>query len=1470
MMKKKNIYIINYISQVIKKKNLLSPGQTVLLTISGGQDSICLLFIFLQLKTQWKLNIGFLYCQHLWQLESFYTICLVAKLAYLFKLPFYSSITIKNINTEEKARNWRYKIFKKISDNYNYNIITTGHTATDRIETCFLQFIRGTSPKGIFSLKWIQENFKENEKMFFPTFFLILQECFFDCFLFVELSKNVFWSDVFVDSCLLKRCSQNFYFNQFFLYKISEPKSFFGIFRDNQKFTLNQKNLFLLARQSIVKKNNSSLQVTKFESTILDQKPEFTQRFCNQNLKKKILLNILVKKNKIQKNVYSHDLNLNWFIISSTTRKTFSFNKIDSEKNSNKIEDNFNQIFIFKRNNSFIFLPQFELLKYSYSFCLCNFYSGKSKRSKGRKSSKTLTENNFNPFWTKALFDKNIFYLDERKKEKKFLSIKQKSNLIQNWDVFTIKWMFQNPFFLMIDFTLNNFNPWFSSKKFLFFLSCFPTIKNELNHEKKAKTKVESKIEANSFDLTRILSYLSLRTFFFVPRNKRGQKRTKVEFSYHLRWYKRNRVFYHHFFLCNFYSFILQSIGSRLCSEVCKSKSKSQKDMQIYSSKENITIPSEFINSKKLFFFKQHVNLLRISLNFFSVLKQKKKYYRSFLPWVKWFHAILKKKNLNKTQYQVYIGFRRNRYRWKNEINFLVSKSLKIKKIRPAIVNKKRILFMQYSKFSYFQLLKFLYQDYFLLLLLKVSIFNCSSRNTSKFSTIKDRLITILFKSKIKKKKISYLKNYTIRNFLSSLKKRENNKWFTPNEQICLFYNLSSINDEKSKTLLKSKKLFSSNKNLSKNNRNFTRMNDSDSYHDFGLYNFYSFILHFYNCKSKVYKSKSKRSKARWSKVFTYKEEKLFLIFLLTQKEFSFILNNFLETTKPKNFKIQNFFLLVPLVPSEMVEKFIPLVPSEMVRDLYSSQVKNYLLFIIFLSQKNSHKELRKVLASKTKNSCFPFLVVNKQQKKYSSKNYISFWFSSWTRTLFESKSDFQKINISKNSNYSFLTPKYRKISKKFLTISYWKIFQQNFSIYQNYNIFYGNSDNLIQTQSKFLPTINNLTVINWASTKFLIPFFFPFKNSFFIISKLKNKRVVIRPILFLNRFDLKKLCEYWQLPLYPDKSNQKIKYYRNRIRKQLLPTLRFFFNPKIDTILFQFTEISNAESFYLDFVTKRLLTINIQKYQKNKIRKSTKFVVSQKNYQKDLRLFYHSNWYLEEINIYLFQLFPLAIQRRILKNIFDSTISDGYRVLNQEESFPLGLELCSSQTKKIKFSHIEKILKFIHKKKIKKYSLLKLKNFPILTKFEPQIFLPQKDYNDSNTFLYFQKWYSDKNFVFENIKTDSIFTSFGSNQILPSKRVNYSKLSWRSIRESYLILVNLLFFFEINSFKNLSLGELEIFLNQIYKLEWDNLSVEFKKTKNNVSKNNFSYKKFYTQPQCFFTPNLGIFFLTDKQFLFF
>lgn len=74
-----------------------------------------------------------------------------------------------------------------------------------------------------------------------------------------------------------------------------------------------------------------------------------------------------------------------------------------------------------------------------------------------------------------------------------------------------------------------------------------------------------------------------------------------------------------------------------------------------------------------------------------------------------------------------------------------------------------------------------------------------------------------------------------------------------------------------------------------------------------------------------------------------------------------------------------------------------------------------------------------------------------------------------------------------------------------------------------------------------------------------------------------------------ISRDDVKKLCRFWELPIYPDVTNQEIAFSRNRIRKQVLPALRLALNPRMDNALSQSAEILLAERLHGDLLASKL-----------------------------------------------------------------------------------------------------------------------------------------------------------------------------------------------------------------------------------------------------------------------------------------
>nr|YP_009258615.1 tRNA(Ile)-lysidine synthetase [Cosmarium botrytis]ANI25638.1 tRNA(Ile)-lysidine synthetase [Cosmarium botrytis] len=152
--KRDDLFLLYKINNIIKERTLLQPNQRILIAVSGGQDSICLLKILYYLKNKWNWKLGIIHCDHQWNSRSKFQAEHVACLAFNLQINYHEGITIHSVQKEGIARIWRYNIIQTIAISNNYSAIITGHNASDRIETLLYNLTRGSGLHGLQSIKW--------------------------------------------------------------------------------------------------------------------------------------------------------------------------------------------------------------------------------------------------------------------------------------------------------------------------------------------------------------------------------------------------------------------------------------------------------------------------------------------------------------------------------------------------------------------------------------------------------------------------------------------------------------------------------------------------------------------------------------------------------------------------------------------------------------------------------------------------------------------------------------------------------------------------------------------------------------------------------------------------------------------------------------------------------------------------------------------------------------------------------------------------------------------------------------------------------------------------------------------------------------------------------------------------------------------------------------------------------------------
>ncbi len=146
----------NKVLKTVKKYNMLSKGDRVLIGVSGGADSIALLEFFVSVKEKYDLDICVAHIEHgIRGEDSVNDAKFVENYCKKLGVNFYlKTIDAPNLakkakmGVEEYSRMARYDFFNTIE----CDKIATAHNLTDNIETLLFRLARGTGLKGACSI----------------------------------------------------------------------------------------------------------------------------------------------------------------------------------------------------------------------------------------------------------------------------------------------------------------------------------------------------------------------------------------------------------------------------------------------------------------------------------------------------------------------------------------------------------------------------------------------------------------------------------------------------------------------------------------------------------------------------------------------------------------------------------------------------------------------------------------------------------------------------------------------------------------------------------------------------------------------------------------------------------------------------------------------------------------------------------------------------------------------------------------------------------------------------------------------------------------------------------------------------------------------------------------------------------------------------------------------------------------------
>ena len=154
--------LLQRVEQNIQTRRLLKRGQAVLVTVSGGLDSMTLLQILyvLSARHRWKLTVAH-FNHQLRGRSSDADEQLVRKTAAGLKLPLVAArakvreyADKSKLSIEMAARKLRHEFYARVARERKLSVVALAHHADDQVELFFLRALRGAGGEGLAGMKW--------------------------------------------------------------------------------------------------------------------------------------------------------------------------------------------------------------------------------------------------------------------------------------------------------------------------------------------------------------------------------------------------------------------------------------------------------------------------------------------------------------------------------------------------------------------------------------------------------------------------------------------------------------------------------------------------------------------------------------------------------------------------------------------------------------------------------------------------------------------------------------------------------------------------------------------------------------------------------------------------------------------------------------------------------------------------------------------------------------------------------------------------------------------------------------------------------------------------------------------------------------------------------------------------------------------------------------------------------------------
>lgn len=157
--------VIQKVRGTIARYEMLKQGDTVLVGVSAGPDSVCLLYLLKELRQEYSLSLHIAHLHHGFRgSEADEDVRFVQAIGESLGIPVYvehadipAYLKETGLSKQAGARKVRYEFFSKVAEETGAGRIALGHTVDDQVETLLMRLLKGAGPHGLSGIPPVRD-----------------------------------------------------------------------------------------------------------------------------------------------------------------------------------------------------------------------------------------------------------------------------------------------------------------------------------------------------------------------------------------------------------------------------------------------------------------------------------------------------------------------------------------------------------------------------------------------------------------------------------------------------------------------------------------------------------------------------------------------------------------------------------------------------------------------------------------------------------------------------------------------------------------------------------------------------------------------------------------------------------------------------------------------------------------------------------------------------------------------------------------------------------------------------------------------------------------------------------------------------------------------------------------------------------------------------------------------------------------